>query len=108
MKYPASKIWPRAFSPITGSMNCTPQAKASTAGARPKLMTSARESSSRPKSLVVLVMRAMRPSRPSRKTAAPMAIAAKVKCRDDPPAGSPEPAAEAAAIAPLKERRMAR
>ena len=54
---------------IEGSTNCTPQAKASTAGAMPKLMTSASESISRPKSLVVLVMRAMRPSRPSRKTA---------------------------------------
>jgi hypothetical protein len=36
-----------------GSTNWTPQANASTAGARPKLMTSARESISRPKSLVV-------------------------------------------------------
>jgi hypothetical protein len=35
-------------------MNCTPQAKASTAGASPKLMTSARESISRPNALVVL------------------------------------------------------
>ena len=34
----------------------------------PKLMTSARESSSRPNSLVVLVMRAMRPSSPSSTT----------------------------------------
>jgi len=42
----------------------------------PKVMTSARESISRPKSLTVLVMRAMRPSRPSRKTATPIITAA--------------------------------
>ena len=46
----------------------------------PKLITSASESISRPKSLVVLVMRAMRPSNPSRNTAAPMAFAAMAKC----------------------------
>ena len=50
----------------------------------PKLMTSASESISRPKSLVVLVMRAMRPSRPSRNTAAPMALAAMAKCSGAP------------------------
>ena len=83
------------------STNCTPQAKASTAGAIPKLMTSASESSSRPKSLVVLVMRAMRPSRPSRTTAAPMACAAMANC----PAAAASPAV-APIIAPLNERRM--
>ena len=41
-----------------------------------EMITSASESISRPKSLMVLVMRAMRPSRPSRNTATPMAIAA--------------------------------
>ena len=39
-----------------------PQVKASRLGATPKVITSASESSSLPKSLVVLVMRAMRPS----------------------------------------------
>ena len=38
----------------------------------PNVMTSASESISRPKSLVVLVMRAMRPSSPSKKTAKPI------------------------------------
>ena len=63
-------------------------------------MTSASESISRPKSLVVLVMRAMRPSSPSRNTAAPMALAATAKC-----SGAPA-APEAASMAPWKERRM--
>ena len=53
-------------------------------GGEPKLMTSASESISRPKSLVVLVMRAMRPSSPSSSTAAPMAWAATVKCSGAP------------------------
>ena len=62
-----------------GLTNWTPQVKASTAGAMPKVMTSASESISRPKSLTVLVMRAMRPSRPSSTTATPMALAADFK-----------------------------
>ena len=53
-----------------------PQAKARMLGATPKVMTSARESSSLPKSLAVLVMRAMRPSRASKGMARPMARAA--------------------------------
>src|SRR5262249_41694467 len=53
-----------------------PQVYAITAGAIPKVMTSAMLSSSTPNSLVVLVMRAILPSRPSSKTAKPMARAA--------------------------------
>ena len=54
-----------------------PQAKASKAGATPKVITSARESSSLPNSLTAFVIRAMRPSIPSVKMATPIAIAAK-------------------------------
>src|SRR6185312_496550 len=57
-----------------------PHIQASRAGATPKVMTSASESSSRPKSLLVWVMRAMRPSSPSNRTAKPMALAALSKC----------------------------
>ena len=57
-----------------GSTNCTPHTKARIAGAMPKLITSASESISRPKSLMVCVMRAMRPSNPSATTATPMAV----------------------------------
>ena len=49
------------------------------AGAKPKVMTSARESNSRPKFELALVMRAMRPSRPSKRIAQPMARAAASK-----------------------------
>ena len=45
----------------------------------PKVITSASESISRPKSLVVLVRRAILPSRPSSTTATPMALAATSK-----------------------------
>src|SRR5690349_12647221 len=82
------------------STNWTPQANARTAGAIPKLMTSARESISRPKSLVVLVMRAIRPSRPSRNAAAPIHFAAITKCSGAPPAFA------AASIEPLNDRRI--
>ena len=58
-----------------GSMR-KPQNQASTAGAMPKVTTSASESSSLPNSLLVLVMRAMRPSSPSRKTETPITFAA--------------------------------
>src|SRR5215469_5347118 len=85
-----------------GSMNCTPQATASTAGASPKLMTSARESISRPNSEVVPVRRAIPPSSPSVKTATPMAIAATENCWPAP--GSPE----AACMAPRNVFRMER
>src|SRR5262249_22410221 len=64
----------------------------------PKLTTSASESISRPKSEVVLVMRAIRPSSPSRKTAAPIACAAMVNCSGAPIAPA------LASIAPLKLR----
>ena len=57
----------------------TPQANAKKAGAKPKVMTSARESNSRPKFELALVMRAMRPSRPSKRIAQPMARAAASK-----------------------------
>ena len=53
-----------------------PHIHASNAGATPKVMTSASESNSLPKSLLVPVIRAMRPSRPSNSTAKPMALAA--------------------------------
>jgi hypothetical protein len=53
---------------------------ASTAGATPKLITSASESSSRPNSLVVFVSRAMRPSSPSQKIAMPIIFAASSMC----------------------------
>jgi len=66
----------------------------------PKLITSASESISRPKSLVVLVMRAMRPSRPSKKTAAPMALAATPKCSEEPGRFAE------ASIAPSKDLRI--
>ena len=56
-----------------------PQAKARILGATPKVMTSASESSSRPKSLSVLVRRAMRPSSASKGIAKPMASAARSK-----------------------------
>ncbi len=46
----------------------------------PKVITSASESSSLPKSLVVLVMRAMRPSSASKGMANRMAIAAQSRC----------------------------
>ena len=64
----------------------------------PKVMTSASESISRPKSLTVLVMRAMRPSRPSSTTATPMALAATSKCglRPSCPAGAEQGAFDGA------------
>ena len=57
-----------------------PQRYASRAGATPKVMTSARESSSLPKSDVVLVIRAIRPSSPSKRIANPISIAELSKC----------------------------
>src|ERR1035438_401134 len=65
----------------------------------PKLITSARESISRPKSLVVCVRRAIIPSSPSNSTANPMAFAAISK-------SSAAPALPA--MAPRKERKIER
>src|SRR5947207_4193691 len=63
--------------------NCrNPHIQASMAGATPKVITSASESNSRPKSLLVCVMRAMRPSRPSNSTANPIALAAKSRSEE--------------------------
>ncbi len=53
-----------------------PQMYASKLGATPNVITSASESSSLPKSLVVFVIRAIRPSTPSNSTANPIASAA--------------------------------
>ena len=73
MKYvPRCNCTRMAGSTIDQSTNCTPHANASTPGAMPKLITSASESNSRPKSDTVFVIRAMRPSNPSTKTEMPM------------------------------------
>ena len=101
-KWPALRICSRNPAPIAGSTDCTPQANARTAGAMPKLITSARESISRPKSLVVLVMRAMRPSRPSSNTATPMVAAANMKCCSAP--GAPVDARMAPCTVRITER----
>ncbi len=55
---------------------CSPHANDSTAGATPNDTTSASESNSRPKALVVPVIRAMRPSSMSSTMATPMNAAA--------------------------------
>jgi hypothetical protein len=49
------------------------------AGAIPNVITSAKESNSRPKSLTVFVILAIRPSSPSKKTANPNNFAASEK-----------------------------
>src|SRR5581483_11333095 len=58
-----------------------PHIQPSSAGATPNVITSASESSSRPKSLAVPVIRAIRPSKPSNSTANPIALAALSKCQ---------------------------
>jgi hypothetical protein len=65
---------------IASERKWKPQISASRLGATPKVIASASESSSLPKSLHVFVMRAMRPSRESIGMAIRIAIAAQSRC----------------------------